>query len=185
MPIPPFDGISNVLPPCSTDGGKVREISPYLSTIEEFVDRFSTSAARKALLLRLLDFRAELYRLGIDGFQWLDGSFVENIEMQAQRDPKDIDAVTFVRKPPDGSDFERIARENGIWFPRQVKNTYGIDNFWVHLALRPDNLVKVATFWHGLFTHRRSDQLWKGMVTVSIFDKGADDRARQRLSSEP
>ena len=42
-----------------------------------------------------LDFRALLHSLGINtGFQWLDGSFMENVELLEQRAPKDIDVVT-------------------------------------------------------------------------------------------
>ena len=38
-------------------------------------------------------------KIGIgSGFQWLDGSFLENVEMTEKRDPGDLDLVTFFRQ---------------------------------------------------------------------------------------
>lgn len=44
----------------------------------------------------LLDLRAELTLAGkSDGFQWVDGSFTEDVEVQQGRTPNDVDVVTF------------------------------------------------------------------------------------------
>lgn len=57
---------------------------------------------RRELLKGLLEFRSELHRIGlVDGIQWLDGSFIENVEEIEGRHPKDIDVVTFLFKFPD------------------------------------------------------------------------------------
>jgi hypothetical protein len=65
-----------------------------------FVDRFSSSPERIAILHSLLQFREELYKSGItSGFQWLDGSFMENIETLESRPPNDMDVVTFYHLP--------------------------------------------------------------------------------------
>src|SRR5262245_49215124 len=103
MPIPPFDGILNVLPPHLGAPGMVLDLSPYRCTVAEVCDRFAISPARKRILDGLLKLRAELFALGIEGFQWLDGSFVEDIEAQEGRDPGDMDVVTFVANPADSA----------------------------------------------------------------------------------
>lgn len=52
------------------------------------VKRFATSAERIEILLVLIAYRTELRSLGfLDGFQWIDGSFVEQIEITRNRPP--------------------------------------------------------------------------------------------------
>lgn len=95
MTIPAYD-LGLVLPPfLGPRPGSVATQSPYDATTEELVHRFGTSAARNALLRGLLDLRAALRRIGITtGFQWIDGSFVEDKERRVGSAPGDIDIVT-------------------------------------------------------------------------------------------
>jgi hypothetical protein len=96
MPIPPFS-IDGVLPPhvgASGPGGLPQDMTPYVVTAVEVVSTLATTAKRKAILERWLSFRAALRGLGFQrGFQWLDGSFVE------EKDPNDLDVITFVFRP--------------------------------------------------------------------------------------
>ena len=81
--------------------------SPYKASIVEFVSRFAGSAHRVYLLHRFLDYRRDIYDAGIkDGFQWINGSFVEDIENkdEDQRPPNDIDVVTFYYPPQNRSE---------------------------------------------------------------------------------
>ncbi len=62
--------------------------------------RFSTSSARCKILEGLLDYRQAMHRIGlVSGFQWLDGSFLEDVETIEKREPRDIDVVTFFHTP--------------------------------------------------------------------------------------
>jgi len=70
-------------------GGAINNLSPYVCTALELCQRFGTTAARKQILEGFLDLRAALTALGVRGFHWLDGSFVEDIEAQEGRDPGD------------------------------------------------------------------------------------------------
>lgn len=66
--------------------------SPYPASISEVVERFATSPTRVILLHGLLSYRDALRAAGLsEGYQWLDGSFVEDIEWQQHRPPRDID----------------------------------------------------------------------------------------------
>jgi hypothetical protein len=81
--------------------GSSPDRSPYRVDLISFIDRFSTTAPRVKILDGLLRFRAWLHNLGIlSGFQWVDGSFLEDIETIAKRPPNDIDVVTFFDMPP-------------------------------------------------------------------------------------
>jgi hypothetical protein len=92
---------SHVLPPFVGVDPTVRQgVSPYETTLSDLVDRFSTSPERAAILWGLLDYRAILNPLGIvSGYQWLSGSFTENIEALQARPPGDVDVVTVAHRP--------------------------------------------------------------------------------------
>lgn len=71
-------------------------MSPYEATSVELVSRFATSPARIGILTGLLAYRDALRAFGLhEGFQWIDGSFVERLD----REPGDIDIVTFASRP--------------------------------------------------------------------------------------
>lgn len=181
MPIPAFDGILNVLPPHLGDPRRREELSPFPCTVAELCDRFATTAKRKQILEGFLHLRAELFDLGIQGFQWLGGSFLEDIEAQERRDPNDIDAVTFVSDPAAPAELEAKLRTKPELLNRaHVKMAYFVDHFWVPLASSVVDVVDVTRYWYGLFSHRR-DRVWKGMLVVDLIDKSDDDTARAAL----
>ena len=96
MPIPTFT-IDGVLPPyvgSHGPGGASEDLSPYAVTALEVVTTLGSSDPRKAILRGWLQHRVALRAAGFDrGFQWLDGSFVEN------KDPRDLDVVGFLHRP--------------------------------------------------------------------------------------
>jgi hypothetical protein len=185
MPIPAFDGILNVLPPHLGAAGTVGQLSPYPCTPSELWVRFATTPARTQILEGLLDLRAALFARGIQGFQWLDGSFVEDIETQEGRDPGDIDVVTFVANPSDPAALLPVITANPNLLNRPyVKATYHVDHFWVPLGSPPPRIVEQTRYWYGLFSHRR-DRLWKGMLVVDLLNQADDDAARKLAGSKP
>lgn len=185
MPIPAFDGILNILPPHLGDPRLLTDLSPFPCTVVELCDRFASTAKRKQILAGLLNLRAELFTLGIQGFQWLDGSFLENIEAQEGRDPKDLDAITFVTVPAAPADLSaRLATKPNLLDHAHVKGTYSVDHYWVSIGSDPAFLVDQARYWYGLFSHRR-DGVWKGMPVVDLIDKSEDDAARAALGNKP
>ena len=185
MPIPPFDGILNVLPPHLGDPRLRAELSPYPCTMEELCDRFATSGPRKEILDCFLNFRAELLGFGIVGFQWLDGSFLEDIETQQARPPGDIDVITFVSYPADSATLHAmLAPKKELLNRAYVKSTFHVDHFAIPLGAAPVVLVDEGRYWYGLFSHRR-DRVWKGMLFVKLFDRLDDDKARIVLGGKP
>jgi hypothetical protein len=184
MSIPDFDGILNVLPPHLGDPRQPADLSPYVCTVAELCDRFSFSSARRGILGGFLDLRKKLRSLGIQGFQWLDGSFVEDIETQENRDPDDIDVVTFAAEPSTPTEVEEIFRANtGLWYPPDSKVNYHVDHYLVPLCSRPEAIVENTRYWYGLFSHRR-DCTWKGMLRIEIASQADDDAARRLMESK-
>ncbi|HWG46882.1 MAG TPA: hypothetical protein VN688_29235 [Gemmataceae bacterium] len=185
MPIPAFDDILNILPPHLGDPRQRADLSPFSCTVAELCTRFATTAKRKAILDGFLNLRAELFTLDIRGFQWLGGSFLEDIEAQERRDPGDIDAVTFVADPENPAALSaKLVTKPELLSHAHIKGTYSVDHYWLSLGSQPVFLVDLTRYWYGLFSHRR-DRVWKGMLVVELADKSDDNAARIALRSQP
>jgi hypothetical protein len=169
MPIPSFS-IDGVLPPYvgpSGPGGRAEDMSPYVVSAFEVVSTLGGSSGRAKILDGWLRHRAELRSLGFQrGFQWLDGSFLEN------KEPQDLDVVTFVFPPAMVNRQQLLS----VVDRARIKQNYLLDAFFVNLSGSPETIVNTSRYYFGLFSHRRQDDLWKGMLQVSL-DNVADDTA--------
>ena len=170
--IPAFNA-SGVLPPFIGGNPTVQaSVSPYEVTATELVGRFATTPERKGILNGLLTYRTQLLAVGIDkGFQWLNGSFVEDIEAIEGRPPGDVDVVTFARRPTvavSQNAWIAFFRSNlPIFDPGALKATLKCDAYYVDLDMRPDLTVSTTGYWYGLFAHRRTG-VWKGMLRLPL-----------------
>ena len=89
-----------VLPPVNASQPVSAERSPYVVSLTDCVLRFGNSSERRAILDGFLRYRSVLHRAGlVRGLQWLDGSFLEHVELTEGRAPNDVDVVTFYRLP--------------------------------------------------------------------------------------
>lgn len=182
MPIPDYDGIISALPPhLGEPGEKVKNLSPYMCTMVELCTKYGTSPERIKLLQGLLAFRKVLLSEGITGFQWVAGSFVEDIELLANRPPDDIDTVTFVDSRLSKQDIHAREHWSVLGNRKYLKETYGVDHFTLPLSTEPLLLVNAAKYWYGLFTHRH-DRTWKGILCVKLTDKDDDAEAEKLIS---
>jgi uncharacterized protein DUF6932 len=85
-------------------------MSPFPTSLTRIANKLCGSPARKEIFRGLLAYRQELGNIGMDeGFRWLSGSFMEDIESRESRNPNDIDAVTFCHKPI-------AAKDDSGWF---------------------------------------------------------------------
>ena len=173
--LPPFTGVDPTIP---------TEVSPYDTTVCDLIDRFATSPERREILKGYLDYRALFAPLGfVDGYQWINGSFVENIESREGRPPNDIDVVTLAHRPisiRDTASWSQFFADNLAFFdPNHLKQTYKCDAYYIDLDLAPYQIVINVSYWHGLFSHRR-DGLWKGMLRVPLRDD--DVAAKTKLA---
>lgn len=164
---------SGVLPPfLGDDATKQAQCSPYEIPLLDFVKFFSGTPERKLLLISWLKYRMALKEIGIaEGFQWIDGSFVEDVENNLGRSPGDIDLVTFGKRPNgiNNADFTEIVKNNMVLFvPELAKQAYNCDAYFVDLGLPQEVIVKRTTYWFGLFSHQRATSLWKGIIEIDL-----------------
>ena len=144
----------------------------------EFVTQFATTRDRVDLIEKFLDYRDALHQAGIsEGFQWINGSFVENIEQSSRRrPPEDIDVVTFFFR-------DESAREGyeDLFDPDITKQNFDVDGYGIELG-RPLAVVTAMDigYFHGMWSHRRVDHVWKGFIQVDL-DPEEDPPAQDRL----
>jgi hypothetical protein len=106
----------------------------------------------------------------VTGFQWLSGSFMEDIEATESRSPRDLDVVTFVHRPAGLDDVATqalIAANPNIFVHAQAKATYHCDAYFIDLGILPEAVVNQTRYWFGLFAHRRTG-IWKGLLQLPL-----------------
>ena len=178
--IPAFN-LSRVLPPFIGASATERDgLSPFETTMGELVNRFATSDERARILEGLLDYREAVRQIGIvEGFQWIAGSFCEEVETIRGCPPNDVDVVTFGRRPvPDAQWVGFFLANPQVFNPVIAKQTFKSDAYYVDLSNDPDIIVEDTTYWSGLFSHQRNSHLWKGMIKVPL---ASDDAAARAL----
>ncbi len=180
---------AGLLPPLDPALPASTERSPYPVSLSEIVLRYGTSPRRREILGGFLKYRSRLHAVGlVVGFQWLDGSFLENIELIEGRGPNDLDVVTFFRLPAGTSQGQVFAREPAV-FPRTgterqaFKSLYNVDAYLVDLATPSDRLVEMSAYWYSMWSHRRNER-WKGYLTVDL-DPHEDGTAAAHLATPP
>jgi len=181
--IPVFT-IDGLLPPfqASDPGQHPALMSPYEVTAFEVVERFGSTDNRREILRKWLEHRAALRGIGLDrGFQWLDGSFVEN------KEPKDIDLVSFVYRPLAALDETQwrvfMNANSGLLQRNRIKRAFNLDAFFLDMDGDAETLVLMSRYFLQLFSHQRSTYLWKGMLQVRMDDIQDDSAALLLLSS--
>jgi|26BtaG_2_1085354.scaffolds.fasta_scaffold01442_5 hypothetical protein len=164
--------IHGVISPVS-DGeeGHSPDRSPYHTNILEFAKKFAFSVERVEILLGLLEYRKTLYLLDINtGFQWVNGSFVENVESIRQRPPNDVDVVTFsnlCNTIPNYSDF--VTENLSIFDSSKAKQKYKVDAYWVDMDTGFNEYsVERCTYWYSMWSHQRDTNIWKGFYVIPL-----------------
>lgn len=168
-----------LLPPINQENPTSYERSPYRVAILDVVMRFATSPERCRVLEGFLSYRAILHSMGIvRGFQWLDGSFTEQVETLELRPPRDIDVVTFLYTP---EVFNPTEDQLQAFDHDYAKANFLVDSYSVVLnELEPEHIVQQSAYWYSMWSHRR-DSSWKGYLQIDL-DPAHDAAARARLT---
>ena len=180
MAIPDFDH-NLVLPPHLGNPTSPSELSPYPCSTIELVEKYNTSPERKEILKGFLDFREKLRNAGLtaNAFQWLDGSFLEDIEHQEGRAPRDIDVVTIYWGYDIPFQTRLIGQCPEFGSPSLSKANYFVDHYPFDAGADPQNTVELSRYWALLFSHNRLG-VWKGMLRIDI-DTATDDSDALRI----
>ena len=179
--IPEWDD-RGLLPPYLGHQADTEDRSPYQVLLTDMVDRFITTSARRDLLAGFLDFRAALRQAGLtQGFQWVNGSFIEDIMNIEAREPRDIDVITFYHLPNGYTQMDFIRHFPLIANRVAIKNQYKIDARF--LCMDNDDMLYLArrfAYYNSLWSHRRNWE-WKGYLQIDLSDPG-DRVARSILN---
>lgn len=176
--------MAGVLPPIRPgQSGHSQDRSPYCVPLWEVVEQFAFSPKRTKILQGLLDYRAALHQLGlVSGLQWLDGSFMEDVETLESRSPKDVDVVTYFYLPNGESQATLLAKAGNLLSNSHVKATYSVDAYPFVLGESASaQHVRQISYWYSMWSHRR-DGMWKGFIQVDL-DPQEDIAAGRVLSA--
>jgi len=179
--IPPWN-MEGLIPPIRPNSsGTSPERSPYRITATALVEQFGISSDRLDLLQGFLDYRQALYAAGlVQGFQWIDGSFMEDVENHEGRSPNDTDVVTYFYLP-EGETQKSLDMAATELFDREcVKLKYKVDSYYVSLGYPlQEYRVRMITYWYSMWSHSRTNT-WKGFAQINL-DPDEDTNARFAL----
>lgn len=167
---PQIFNIAGVIPPVDENDGTSLIRSPYTISIINLIELFAFTEERKNLLEGLLRYRAELYKAGVmSGYQWLNGSFTTHIEILESRPPNDIDVVTFFNLPEGETQLSFLPRIKDLFTTKLTKLNYKVDAYPVILGQNLTyDLIERITYWYSMWSHRKSDNLWKGFIQIPL-----------------
>jgi hypothetical protein len=171
MTVPDWNN-AQVLPPIFPGKpGNSPDRSPYRVSMAAMVARFATSPERIRILHGLLDYRIALSKTIIsDGFQWLDGSFMENKELIEGKPPNDVDVVTFFELPEDKTQDDLLGDNPDLFDNESVKARFKVDSYMHQIGgLLKQFDVRRISYWYSMWSHRR-DERWKGFLEVTLSD---------------
>jgi hypothetical protein len=190
LSLPSFD-LRGLLPPFRGSDAASADRAPYQTSMRELVMAFGTSPKRRLLLRKLIDYRALIAARGYtEGVQFIDGSFVENVELTEQRDPGDIDVFSVFRIQPVYKGNLSMWRFNefSFWKDEIVnrnlnKERFLLDTYGIILEdLTPLEFMMTTIYWYSIFSHQKSTFSWKGFVYV-LLNSADDEQALQALES--
>lgn len=154
----------------------------------ELVTVLGTTPWRENLLFGLLEYRRLLGHHGYtNGLQFIDGSFVENVEVRENRDPGDIDVFSLLVRPAAYQKDQNLWANAGYpaWIGELMdrgknKARFLLDTYGMAVDQHgPLTLINETIYWYSLFSHRRVTQEWKGFVRVPL--NPSDDAAARAI----
>jgi len=184
MPIPKFNG-NGVLPPQDGDPANLNAGSPYPATTLELCQTFGKTAHRRAILKGFLALRAALRQLQItNGFQWVDGHFLEQDHPKNRRPPDHIQVVTFFHpnetmEAPEHAALAAILRNR-----KKTRQQFRVDHMPVLLSWPPELVIEHTRHWCTLLSHQRETGIWKGLLKINLDTASDDSAALEHLQSQ-
>ncbi len=173
--------MTGILPPIQPGHpGHSLDRSPYQADLCELIEQFAFSPQRGIILRGLLDYRAALHAVGLtSGFQWVNGSFMQDIENHEARPPNDVDIVTYFHLPAGESQVTLAHKARWLFSNGHAKAAYNVDAYFHVLGMPTDTWqVGQISYWYSMWSHRR-DGLWKGFLQIDL--KPDDDAEARRI----
>ena len=115
------------------------------------------------------------------GFQWLDGSFLEDIEQRDGRPPRDLDVVTVYWGYDLAFQTALVTKFPEVANPTLAKAQYSLDHYPFDAGFSPELTLDQTRYWISLFSHNRLG-VWKGMLRIELNTPVEDAAARLELA---
>lgn len=179
---------NGVLPPHhgSQNGGPVKQadLSPFPATTLELCQRFSDTPERRAILRGYLQFRQRLTDLQVvDGFQWVDGHFLEDYEKRTRKSPDHIHVVTFCQTSPQLADPNYSRLFAPLRSRQATRSEFFVEHMLIPLHWPKHDIIEATRFQSAMLSH--SDEgVWKGYVRIGLNTPDDDTAALQHLSGK-
>lgn len=176
MALPEFDQ-RGLLPAFVGNDATTHDRSPYFCTMSDLCASLGTTDRRRQLLKSLISYRALIGSDDyVNGVQFIDGSFVENVEMIEERPPNDIDVFSMLVPPAKYQNSSANWTTQGLPFWQSEiadnarnKARFSVDCYALMLDVQsPSAFLRQALYWYGLFSHKRKTYEWKGFVAVPL-----------------
>lgn len=164
--------LRGVVPHHGDDWPYSLSMPPYPIALTEFARAFTYTPSRLALFTGLLHQRRLLKARGINGVQWVNGSFVQSESLYG-RDPEDIDLLTWVSCGSE-EEFNRLVSEiDG----NELKRVTHCHSFFAP-AINGAIPWPLAGYWLWLFGHTNTSKvvdekdrgLAKGFFVIDLAD---------------
>ena len=172
---------NGLVPPYLGNPASNAERSPYEVLLADLVSQFGCTQARRQILGGFLNFRAALHQAGlVEGFQWVNGSFVEDVMQRRNREPDDIDVVTFYYPPNGHSQRTLRYRFPRLFNPDETKILYHTDAHYIEPnAYEMPLMVRLVAYWNNLWGHTKDTDEWKGYFQIDLSD--VEDAAARNI----
>jgi hypothetical protein len=182
MPIPALNA-DGVLPPHNGDPANLGANSPYSATTLELCEKFSATPERRAILKGFLELRQALRQLQIvDGFQWVDGPFLEDDRHQ-RKAPDHLQVVTFSHPSPLEKDPEFSELLASVTDRKAARSRFRVDHMPVRLSWPMHLIITHASHYCGRLSHQQETGVWKGLLKIDLNTVAEDQAALQHLAS--
>ena len=187
MPIPDLTK-TGVLPPHhgSQNGGPVRktDLSPFPATTLELCQKFGDTPERRVILRGYLQFRARLTDLQVvNGFQWVDGHFLEDYEKRSRKAPDHIRVVTFCYPSAMVSDPHYARLSEPLKKGRDTRATFHVDHSLIPLNWPTQDIIEATRFQSAILSHS-DNGVWKGYVRINLNTLPEDAAASEHLAAQ-
>jgi len=110
----------------------------------------------------------------ITGFQWLNGSFMEDVETSKRRPPNDLDLITFFGGLSEDEIDNILATFPEFGSPALSKINFHLDHYAIDYTIDPILTIEQTRYWQQLFSHNRN-RVWKGILQLPL-NTEIDDR---------
>lgn len=180
--IPDWNDVGLIPPIRPGEPGHSPDRAPYEVDLMDVIERFATTEERCNILRGFLNFRNALHGIGLtEGFQWLNGSFVVDIEKREGRPPGDIDVVTFCVIPHTETQKTLLDNNHDLFNPESTKDLYSVDAYFMQLEVQFLNWhVEKISYWYSMWAHTKDDNMWKGFLAINLSPED-DQRALELL----